>query len=274
MFDLSLKEGESIYSSNGKASLTYKGDGYTVETPAGMFENCALWVTDGASANFPCAETYFCPGVGIVKQTASWGHRKYCHLLASYDIKGGEGWFPAAKGNTWSYIPEDPDCHGVRVNFKNRYEMTHAEGDSIVLYQAYTEEFVEYEESWMGYMRKARLEYCNDDGLVSIGDAHERAAELASTKREKLHTAIATDVMKLADTVPEAMRKMAAKREILEKLPGLDCGTCGAPSCAALADDIVRGFASEKDCVFMLRDQLSGIDRELIPAPYRAKEKE
>ncbi|MBQ2811763.1 MAG: ferredoxin, partial [Clostridia bacterium] len=84
----------------------------------------------------------------------------------------------------------------------------------------------------------------------------------------------ATDVMKLADTVPEAMRKMAQKREILDKLPGLDCGTCGAPSCAALADDIVRGFASEKDCVFMLRDQLSGVDRELIPAPYRAKEKD
>lgn len=84
----------------------------------------------------------------------------------------------------------------------------------------------------------------------------------------------ATDVMKLADTVPEAMRKMAQKREILDKLPGLDCGTCGAPSCAALADDIVRGFASEKDCVFRLRDQLSGVDRELIPAPYRAKERD
>ena len=80
--------------------------------------------------------------------------------------------------------------------------------------------------------------------------------------------------LKLADTVPEAMRKMAQKREILDKLPGLDCGTCGAPSCAALADDIVRGFASEKDCVFRLRDQLSGVDRELIPAPYRAKERD
>ncbi len=81
---------------------------------------------------------------------------------------------------------------------------------------------------------------------------------------------VATDVMKLADSVPEAMKKMAEKQAILKRLPGLDCGTCGAPSCVALADDIVRGFASETDCVFRLRDKLSGTERELIPAPYRA----
>lgn len=83
---------------------------------------------------------------------------------------------------------------------------------------------------------------------------------------------VATDVMKLADSVPAAMKKMAERQAILKRLPGLDCGTCGAPSCAALADDIVRGFASETDCIFRLREQLSGTDRELIPAPYRADE--
>ena len=84
---------------------------------------------------------------------------------------------------------------------------------------------------------------------------------------------VATDVMKLADSVPAAMRKMAEKQQILKRLPGLDCGTCGAPSCAALADDIVRGFASEKDCVFRLREELSGLDLELIPAPYRSDDR-
>lgn len=82
---------------------------------------------------------------------------------------------------------------------------------------------------------------------------------------------VATDVMKLADSVPEAMKKMAERQAILKRLPGLDCGTCGAPSCAALADDIVRGFATETDCVFRLRDQLSGTDQEFIPAPYRSE---
>lgn len=83
---------------------------------------------------------------------------------------------------------------------------------------------------------------------------------------------IATDVMKLADNVAEAMEKMARKNEILSNLPGLDCGTCGAPSCAALADDIVRGFASPTDCIFNLRSELSGpMLQQLIPAPYRTK---
>ncbi len=83
---------------------------------------------------------------------------------------------------------------------------------------------------------------------------------------------VATDVMKLADNVIEAMEKMAQKNEILSSLPGLDCGTCGAPSCAALADDIVRGFASPTDCIFNLRSELSGpMLQQLIPAPYRAK---
>jgi len=109
MFDLSLNVGESITSSDGKYTLTYKGDGYTVEVPAGRFENCALWVTKGDSIALPCAETYFCPGVGIVKQTAKWRQRKACNNLVSYNIKGGEGWLPVAAGNTWSYQPEEPE---------------------------------------------------------------------------------------------------------------------------------------------------------------------
>ena len=209
MFDLGLNKGESITSSDGKYTLTYKGDGYTVEVPAGRFENCALWVTDGDFARLPCAETYFCPGVGIVKQIAKWGHQKACNNLVSYDIKGGEGWFPAYPGNTWSYLPEEPEGDGVLFSIENRIEMTYAAENSIVLYQAYTEAHTGYEDSWRGYMRKARIEYCRDlpnggSKLVSIGDAHEKAAKLAVTKREKLHTAIASDVMKrIFETDPD-----------------------------------------------------------------------
>ena len=39
------------------------------------------------------------------------------------------------------------------------------------------------------------------------------------------------------------------------KLPKLDCGPCGAPSCKALAEDIVRGFASIHDCMFVTRNE-------------------
>lgn len=47
---------------------------------------------------------------------------------------------------------------------------------------------------------------------------------------------------------------MGEMKKIESSLPGLDCGTCGAPSCSDLAEDIVRGKASIEDCVFFSRE--------------------
>ena len=82
------------------------------------------------------------------------------------------------------------------------------------------------------------------------------------------------DVMKLADNVSEAMIRMKRMNELLEVFPGLDCGTCGAPTCRALAEDIVRGFAHEDDCVFRMKQNLAQMENSdefesLIPAPFR-----
>lgn len=57
--------------------------------------------------------------------------------------------------------------------------------------------------------------------------------------------------------------------EIEKTLPGLDCGTCGAPSCRDLAEDIVRGKASIEDCVFFARENADDGDYIPIPAPFR-----
>lgn len=48
-----------------------------------------------------------------------------------------------------------------------------------------------------------------------------------------------------------AIEKKKRKAAILSALPGIDCGCCGAPTCEALADDIVRGLAEMEDCVAM-----------------------
>ncbi len=82
------------------------------------------------------------------------------------------------------------------------------------------------------------------------------------------------DVMKLADNVSEAMMRMKRMNELLEVFPGLDCGTCGAPTCRALAEDIVRGSAHEDDCVFRMKQNLAQMKNSdefesLIPAPFR-----
>ncbi len=81
---------------------------------------------------------------------------------------------------------------------------------------------------------------------------------------------VGVNVMQLADNVSDAMTMMNHLEEILNNLPGLDCGTCGAPSCRDLADDIVRGYARESDCIFNLRNELTGPTlKHLIPAPFR-----
>lgn len=63
-------------------------------------------------------------------------------------------------------------------------------------------------------------------------------------------------VMKLDDDFTKAMKKLEVLEKINSELPGLDCGACGAPSCRALAEDIVRGNANETDCVFKLRERV------------------
>lgn len=63
-------------------------------------------------------------------------------------------------------------------------------------------------------------------------------------------------VMKLSDNLDEAMTLMNQIDEITESMPGLDCGSCGAPTCKALAEDIVSGKAKESDCIFKLREKL------------------
>lgn len=79
-------------------------------------------------------------------------------------------------------------------------------------------------------------------------------------------------VMRLADDVREAMVRMAKMNELVAALPGLDCGTCGAPSCKDLAEDIVRGKASIEDCVFFTSVNTHGSGTIPIPAPFRRSE--
>jgi len=43
---------------------------------------------------------------------------------------------------------------------------------------------------------------------------------------------------------------------VLSLLPGKDCAACGAPSCAAHAEDVARGRAALDDCVFLLISRL------------------
>lgn len=67
----------------------------------------------------------------------------------------------------------------------------------------------------------------------------------------------------LSEDVGEAMKKMAMIEEIYQRLPQLDCGSCGSPNCREFAEDIVRGKAQERDCIFRLREKIELLAKEI-----------
>lgn len=71
-------------------------------------------------------------------------------------------------------------------------------------------------------------------------------------------------VMKLDSDISEAMKKMERLERIYNSMPKIDCGSCGAPSCRALAEDIVRGFGKEMDCVHKLRERVFSLAKEMV----------
>lgn len=68
----------------------------------------------------------------------------------------------------------------------------------------------------------------------------------------------------LDDDISIAIKKAEKIEEVFKKLPGLDCGSCGSPSCLSLAEDIVKGYAKEVDCIFLLKDELEHLARDLL----------
>lgn len=70
-------------------------------------------------------------------------------------------------------------------------------------------------------------------------------------------------VFNLGENMMESFARLNQAERLCRKFPGLDCGSCGAPTCKALAEDIVRGEASEKDCVYYLRENLHKLSEEV-----------
>ena len=82
-------------------------------------------------------------------------------------------------------------------------------------------------------------------------------------------------ILRIDEKRSVAIRKMADIERIFNELPGIDCGSCGAPSCEALAEDIILGVALDGDCIFKLRERMYTLFREMaelqeyMPPPFR-----
>jgi len=66
-------------------------------------------------------------------------------------------------------------------------------------------------------------------------------------------------VMELGGTMAESFERYNQLQKLLESLPGLDCGSCGAPTCETFAEDVVKGNAEKNDCVIIFREQMESV---------------
>ncbi len=199
IYDPTMQVGETRMTSGGERSICYREAGASCETQAGRFEGCSVYVyKNGDSDAVSYCETWFAPGVGVVRQmvtrrgeTAEW-------VLSAYTIKGGEGLLPLAADNSWSYVPAGE--HPYIQEVTNNFTVTSYEDGTAVVSNNMVARVLAYKDSWEGKMLEARQEYYRDlpDGreeLVDVRHLHAKAAVMAETKRQKKHTEVASRVM-------------------------------------------------------------------------------
>ncbi len=113
--------------------------------------------------------------------------------------------------------------------------------------------------------------------LVDISDKTHPIESVPPSMMTKYPLYFDTDitpnsVMKLDDNMAVAMKKLERIDEILKDLPGYDCGSCGSPTCRTFAEDIVRDFAGEMDCIHKLRDQLKVMAQQMVELAQTKRE--
>lgn len=108
------------------------------------------------------------------------------------------------------------------------------------------------------YVAKAKLNRLRKYQPVSRNHLGDRLLDNAYFDKEIEYI----PVFRLGDSLKDSIANMAKVNALCEKFPGLDCGSCGAPTCKALAEDIVCGRAHERDCIYLLRDYIHRISRQ------------
>lgn len=193
ILDTNLRVGETI--AEGKNTLHYRESGASCDTPAGHFTGCSVYVCRDSVSQ---CETYFCPGVGIVRQAVTRYGESGEWLLADYTVVGGEGVLPFAAGNRWVYTPV-PDGV-VCLDCENVFEVTAAKDGQATVAAYLLAHKTGYTDTWGGKMREAREGYCRKaesdrEVLVDVRPLMEEAASLAASRREHHHTEVAYRVM-------------------------------------------------------------------------------
>ena len=110
------------------------------------------------------------------------------------------------------------------------------------------------------YVAQARIYNLRKYLPVSLNHLDEKDLDLMMWEKELEFNA---DSFRLSDDLMEAMDMMDKMEQIYQTLPKLDCGSCGAPTCRAMAEDIVKGKAKETDCIHKLKEKIQSVYDQL-----------
>ncbi|MCH5298124.1 MAG: 4Fe-4S dicluster domain-containing protein [Ruminococcus sp.] len=110
------------------------------------------------------------------------------------------------------------------------------------------------------YVSQARIQKLRKYMPVSMNHLDDGDMDIMMWEKELEYN---PDTFRLDKDIFKAMQMMSEMEQIYEGLPGLDCGSCGSPTCRAMAEDIVRGKAKETECIFKLKEKIQNVYDQL-----------
>ncbi len=103
------------------------------------------------------------------------------------------------------------------------------------------------------YIAKARLQ--NLRRYLPVAENHAADGDGIPAELEEKAT-FEYSPPKIGKNRLEAMKIMQESEELKKLLPGIDCGSCGSPTCAAFAQDVACGNATLSECIVFMREEL------------------
>lgn len=197
VYSYKMKVGDVCIGSDNHSKHTFLSNNETVTTLCETFENCEHWyISNNEREGRDDKHIWYKDGVGIVR-IEQYISGYYINItLREYDIKGGKGILPMAKGNKWVYTRED--FNGM---YENVMEITYSDDEKSFFVQRHKVIEPDYDEnSWADMMKAMRIRYfVLENGYYELADVShyiERAEALAVSEYEKSYTELAAIIMR------------------------------------------------------------------------------
>jgi hypothetical protein len=120
------------------------------------------------------------------------------------------------------------------------------------------------ENRYISYNKIIRLlETLERENIEACRDKREIGERYGQKRFHIQHKYEPRPIKALDEDLGQAIKKRKKKEKIHESLPKIDCGICGAPTCLAFAEDVVKGEAEPSDCIFNVPKKFEELTGEL-----------